>query len=679
MQRAFLKLSLNDKAIPFILLFVTFISFGLLIPWLGFFWDDWPVIYLIKTQGISGFRDFYQYDRPFSAWTYIVFSPILGTSPLGWHIFTLLLRWSTAVFLWLSLRLIWYKKPQPVLWIAILFAVCPIFIQQPVAVAYSQHWICYLFYFCSVYLMLKAQEGGKYSYLLTAFAIFLSLVQMLTMEYFLGLELLRLVILWLYYRESEPQASVRLLSQRVIASGWLYMVSLLAYVTWRVFFLRLADVDPNRPVFFQAFLKTPIQTLIDISQKAIQDFIYLLISWIAAIRTTDIELQRPFSLAAIAITIFTAVLLWMLLSRYQRAWENGHQDNWPLYAILFGILAVLLGTLPVWLIDRQVSLGPLGRRFSLAAMFGISVLIVGLLEWLSTKNKAKLTVICMLVGIAIHTNLYTAKAYQQSWEKQRTFYWQMFWRAPYIQPGTAIISNGEVFEFVGLYSTSMGITLLYPPPEEPQEMPYWFFSYWERLYLSPNDLLAGTPLDAGIRNYSFRGHSSEALMLDFAPEVNQCLQFISLRESKDIDLPGSLRGVLSISDLGKIQREPPTHWNPPESIFGREPEHGWCYYYEKAELARQYADWSEVIRLMNEAKAAGFAPSEMKEYLPLLDAYVQTSNIESAFALSLQMRQLSNKIDDRVCTAWLDEAEVNSSPEFTAAFDKIRRKFSCFD
>jgi len=221
--------------------------------------------------------------------------------------------------------------------------------------------------------------------------------------------------------------------------------------------------------------------------------------------------------------------------------------------------------------------------------------------------------------------------------------------------------------------------LLYPPPQNPQEMPYWFFSYWERLYLSPNDLLAGTPLDAGIRNYSFRGHSSEALMLDFAPEVNQCLQFISLRESKDNDLPSSLRGVLNISDLGKIQREPTVNWNPPESIFGREPEHGWCYYYEKAELARQYDDWSEVIRLMDEAKAAGFAPSEMKEYLPLLDAYVQTSNIESAFALSLQMRQLSNKIDDRVCTAWLDEAEVNSSPEFTAAFDKIRRKFSCFD
>ncbi|MGB8982676.1 MAG: hypothetical protein WCC12_12435, partial [Anaerolineales bacterium] len=88
-MRAFLsRLSLNERAIPFALLFIIVVSFGLLIPWLGFYWDDWPVIYMTETEGAAGFWDFYQYDRPISAWTYSVFAPILGTHPLGWHIFT---------------------------------------------------------------------------------------------------------------------------------------------------------------------------------------------------------------------------------------------------------------------------------------------------------------------------------------------------------------------------------------------------------------------------------------------------------------------------------------------------------------------------------------------------------------------------------------------------------------
>src|SRR5215207_11740611 len=118
-----------------------------------------------------------QYDRPFSAWTYTVFAPLLGTTPLAWHLFTLLLRWLTAVFLWASLKQVWPNKPRQVFWIALLFAVCPIFAQQSVAVAYSQHWLCYLLFFCSIYFMLRPLSGRRYFYLFTTAALFTSLLQ----------------------------------------------------------------------------------------------------------------------------------------------------------------------------------------------------------------------------------------------------------------------------------------------------------------------------------------------------------------------------------------------------------------------------------------------------------------------------------------------------------------------
>ena len=679
MRQAYSRLSLNEKAIPWILLFAGVVAFGLLIPWLGFYWDDWPVIYMTKTQGIRGFWGFYQYDRPFSAWTYIVFAPMLKTYPVAWQIFTLLLRWLTAVFLWASLKLIWPMRRRQAFWIALLFVVCPIFTYQAVAVAYSQHWICYLLYFCSIYFMLRAQGERRDFLLFTALALLLSLIQMFTMEYFLGLELLRPFLLWFYFRERDPESSAPRLWKRVTGSAWLYGVVWILYILWRMFFLHLPTADPNRPVILGALLNAPVQTLIDLGQTILRDFVYLITSWLNAFRPEEIDFHHAFSLAALGIAILVTIILLTVARRYELHEEDQSQKTWPIRVMVLGILAILLGTLPVWVIDRQISLGPLGSRFSLAALFGISILIVGFLEWLSNRSMAKLMVICLLVGIAVHTNLYTAKEYQESWEKQRTFYWELFWRAPHIQPGTAFISDGEIFKFVGLYSTSMGISSLYPPAADPQQMPYWFFNYWERIHRITKEIVGGTVLEAGIRNYSFRGNSKDILLLDFAPEAKRCLHFISLRDSDDKSLPGSLHGLLSVSNLQQIQRQVTDNWTPPAAIFGSEPSHGWCYYFEKAELAYQYGDLAEVIRLMAEAKKQGLAPSDMKEYLPLLDAFLQTQNIKSALALSRQMKNLSDKVDDRVCNAWVNAAGANSTAEFTSALKTIRERYNCFD
>jgi hypothetical protein len=456
---------------------------------------------------------------------------------------------------------------------------------------------------------------------------------------------------------------------------------LLGFVLWRVFFLRLAGEDPNRPVFLERLGKSPLQALVDLVQKVIQDFIYLLTAWLVALRPGDVDLQRVFSLAALAVAVLAAVLLGMILSRYQPGEPTADPDRgaWHARAMTLGILAIVLGTLPVWLIGRQVSVGALGSRFSLAALFGISLLFVGFLEWLSPRGRAKITVICLLVGVAIHANLHTAKAFQDSWEKQRTFYWHLFWRAPYIPPDTAFISSGEIFPFVGLYSTSMGISLLYPPVEQPTRVPYWFFSYAERLYRFPKELLAGTVLEEGLRNYSFRGDSQDSILLEFTPELNRCLQLVSPRDADDRDLTGSIKALIPISNLSRIRREPLDGWVPPISIFGREPEHTWCYYFEKADLAYQYGDWQEVIRLMDEAREQGFAPTEMKEFLPLLAAYLQAGDIEAALSLSLDMKKLSDTVDDRVCNTWLSASQTNLSAEFTPAFEKVRERLSCFD
>ena len=124
-------LKTKSKWIPPLLFLVVLTSaFGLLIPKLGFYWDDWPPILIEKMQDTSMFWKFYQYDRPFSAWTYVTLFPVLGTKPLTWQIFTLGIRWLTTVFVWLSLREIWPTHRKQAVWVAVLFALYPSFDQD---------------------------------------------------------------------------------------------------------------------------------------------------------------------------------------------------------------------------------------------------------------------------------------------------------------------------------------------------------------------------------------------------------------------------------------------------------------------------------------------------------------------------------------------------------------------
>lgn len=181
-----------------------------MIPWLGLYWDDWPIVLATRLQGVTTFWDFYRYERPFSAWTYIVTMPILGTRPVVWHIFTLLLRWVTVIGMWWSLQGLWPRRKREVTWMALVFAIYPVFTQQSVSIAFSQHWICYALYFLSLGAMIQSIRTPRWFWLLNLIGVVATLVNMLTLEYFWGLELLRPIILWLIYGEHQPEGGRRL-------------------------------------------------------------------------------------------------------------------------------------------------------------------------------------------------------------------------------------------------------------------------------------------------------------------------------------------------------------------------------------------------------------------------------------------------------------------------------------
>ncbi len=194
------SISFSSRSVPAFLLVVSILSFGLLLPELGFYWDDWAKILVARLWGLPAYFQYYAGDRPLSSWTHILFTPLLGYAPLGWHILTLALRWLSAWGMNWCLNQIWPWARRQNLVAALLFLVYPVFVSQPAAVTFHQQWIQYALFFLSIGLMLLAQrarhKGPAAYWSLTGFSLLAMLGQLSVTEYFVTLELLRPLLLW---------------------------------------------------------------------------------------------------------------------------------------------------------------------------------------------------------------------------------------------------------------------------------------------------------------------------------------------------------------------------------------------------------------------------------------------------------------------------------------------------
>jgi hypothetical protein len=74
---------------------------------------------------------------------------------------------------------------------------------------------------------------------------------------------------------------------------------------------------------------------------------------------------------------------------------------------------------------------------------------------------------------------------------------------------------------------------------------------------------------------------------------------------------------------------------PLDFVFGAEPAHDWCYYYQKAELARQQGDWETIAELGDKTNSLELIPSDLIEWTPFVQAYAylgQTEKVEQLTA-----------------------------------------------
>ncbi|RPI79835.1 MAG: hypothetical protein EHM41_23565, partial [Chloroflexi bacterium] len=175
------------------------VTYAPLIPQLGYYRDDWYLIWSGSTQGASSIIPLFSSDRPFMGVIYSIEYSLLGDSPIAWHLYAFLLRLFGAFSLLWLLRMIWPEKRFGTTAITLLFLVYPGFLQQPSANTFQNHLMTYLLAILSIALMVKALQAKDRLIQIVLFTVSLPLTlgYLLIYEYFIGLEGLRLLVLWL--------------------------------------------------------------------------------------------------------------------------------------------------------------------------------------------------------------------------------------------------------------------------------------------------------------------------------------------------------------------------------------------------------------------------------------------------------------------------------------------------
>lgn len=649
----------NPKLFTTVLyLLVCILAFGLFIPFLGFYWDDWPTIFYTYNQRVGQLINHFSYDRPFSVWAYWLVGR-LGSAPITWHLAALLIRWGCVVAAAWALKPLWPRQAKFILYIGLIFAIYPGYYVQPSSVIFIPHLAALGLFLVSLGAMGRSVVDSKQRVAYTVLALTSAAIHMFTVEYYVGLELIRPIYLWLLLKNQQPTKKTSL--KETFGLWFPYLIIFGLWLAWRLFFLKLPS-EPYPLVLISDLRSNPLSAILNLGQTILQDLVYTLgTAWSELIQPSLFTLATRFDLLIWAIVLASGVGIYYLLSQIPRL-DKGKTETAnsksAQQGMLFGLGAFLLGMFPIWAIGETIAQGDYNLRYILISMFGASVFLVSLLFYFVNGQRQRILIISLLVALAIGSHLRAANDYRLDWQAQRAFYWQLAWRAPAIESGTALVAFAPVSTHLRDPMTGNALNVLYPTAEEPPAVGLWNFELTRTKTVER--IQQGEPLENDYRGLTFSTQSPDDLVFYYLPDGG-CLWALTPLDVDNQYLPFENRDLVAHSNLDNILAWPAAEGGPPRQVFGSEPEHSWCYYFEKADLARQQGEWDAVISLMEEAKGKGLSPNYGIEWLPLVQAFAATGNWEQALATSELVHAMGARNDGMLCAVWA--AFADPAPE----------------
>jgi hypothetical protein len=658
--------------IPVILFLVCVFAYGIYTPWMGFYWDDWPWIWRNHIYGPGAIREIDSAFRPLAGVVLWIGVQVAGENALGWQIYNFAIRWLGGVAFWWSLRQIWSKRQEAALWGAVLFLVYPGFSQQFVSINSSRHLFPLITFILSIGFTGRAFSSKRGYWINTGAAIGLSIITMLTTEYYYGLELIRGFILWILIPTGEK--GKRSILAAILKAWAPYLVPLVGIFGWRFaisqqvnYQIGLLDQMTAAPLqTTRVTLNTSLSDLLEVSLGALGRLFLF----------PDPEVFGPLK------TMFywgiTAVITACIFI-YGTLFEADPKDRrWNLQAVVIGGLALWISGLPFWTTGLAVKLTFPNDRLTLPMMIGFSLVVIALADILKPKSIKNL-VLALVVGLSVGHHYQNAVSYQRDWKTVTAFFQQLTWRVPGLETGTAVLSP----ELPILYSTdnslSSPLNWVYGLEEPSPNLPYGLFFLDLRLGTKVSSLEVGAPIEMDYGQGLFAGSTSQMIVLKYEPPA--CLRVLDPKYDRHLPgTPETMDAAMRLSDPGRYVIDVEFPAVLPEKIFGTAPSplEKWCYYFQRADLARQFGEWDQVAALGDIAFDLDDSPNHASERVPFIEGYAHVGDWDAAVEQTLTTIEIDKLMGPMLCDTWERiNQELPASEPLLEVIRTVEERLSC--
>ena len=658
-----------ERSIPLLFLLVTGTAYGLLLPLTGFYWDDLPFAWMAKFLGPQEFIPAFAGVRPFLGPIFFLTTSLIPPVPLYWQIFALLIRFFAVLAVWFALTQIWPRHKRQALVVSLLFLVFPGYSQHWVAFTHiNQEWIPFIFYLLSFGFTARAlrksiaqsEVGGggaapstKRSLTPTNHTILAFLFLVLGVfptEYFVSIEPMRFLFIWVIV--SERLSGFRQRFVETLKRWWPYLLIWLANGAWLAYFYTIGDYASYEVEVVNEPL-TLAKVFLTIVEAIWKTGFYI---WVQILALASKMLTAPTTLIMLGLVAVAFILVVFYLGKLRLS--EPETGTFAVPAILIGLAGIVLGRVPSFAAGLPLTLQSSFDRFMISMMLGGSLFAVGLIELLIRNHRIKIYVFALLIALGIGQQFFNANIFRRDWAKQQEIYWQLAWRIPAMKPGTALLTHELPIDYETDLSFTASINWMYAPDyrrsgslDEKSDLPYALIYTEKRLGgTAIPSLNSNTKITLPIRRVSFQGSTSQVLVI-YMPQ-NGCLRVLDSARGDEVTYGNQSRflvDAIPLSDLSNIIVDPLQAAKPP---FLPEPEHTWCHYFAKAELARQQGNWDQVIDLIDEARSLGYEPEDSFEWLAYIEAQAHTGNIEAAITASRVAFEQDNRIRRGLCELW---------------------------
>ncbi|MBI9043174.1 MAG: hypothetical protein JEZ06_01740, partial [Anaerolineaceae bacterium] len=422
-----------------------------------------------------------------------------------------------------------------------------------------------------------------------------------------------------------------------------YLLPVGYFVYWRMFIFVSKRVATDSTVLIEKYKEAPLEQFIQLAYRILEGFIQSSIfSFITPLRlgisqTSWFDLIGASLLALLSCAIFFLSLGAIIKTHSQKINSQEQKQtafHWEL--ILLGVLMAISGIIPLVMADRQVSFQADYSRYTLPAIPGVVFLIGGIfsfLEKIMKHRKLHVFFATIILFVSVMTHYLNGAHFGNVWDMQKDVWWQLSWRVPQIEDETILmVMTPENTRFVEGFGVFAPVSLIYYPP------PVNELSIFAEVInqTTVEYVIEQKVFERYTRTIPIQYDYNNVLVIS-KPGPESCVhiydQDFLLLSSSEGDY---IRNIAPFSNMDRIILDEPVKI-PDTTLFGKEQIDNWCYFYQKAELAKQKEDWEEIIRLGEEAESMRLEPSDGSEWMPFYIAYLKTNQEELAHDIQMKL------------------------------------------